>query len=362
MNSDNLNRFVRRRKYIFLLLIFFGFFVLFKYYLSIQNNQSEHYPPINSRELEDTSAVGNEDSLIKQVLTLLSREKYTEAFKQINNSKDIVLVYLKSVMQDKGYGTAVNFNVHEGRIWRDLKKMERMRKYHPDAADAIYLKYSPFISFIEKKAHDGDLVFQILIAYLTRTGIGVPQNKVKAAEWYQSTIEQHGDPLAMCELGRMYTSPISGIKQNNKKARALFEKAAMNGYPQGETWLGEITLEENGINEETIKYYNKQKLKAAEKGDVGALGYMSNIYMFGNFGVKINYEKAYMWKYLEWLNGIHTDKASYKSAFTRDADLKRLERLINLKNSNVEKIVGNAISEAKKRFKNQEQYLHQKKN
>ncbi|WP_106751442.1 SEL1-like repeat protein [Pannonibacter carbonis] len=78
-------------------------------------------------------------------------------------------------------------------------------------------------------AEEGDKAAQTLVGVLHETGLGIAQDKTKAAEWYQLAAIA-GDMGAAYRLGQMYLTG-DGVTADKKKAADLFEKAAEAGNP-----------------------------------------------------------------------------------------------------------------------------------
>lgn len=205
-----------------------------------------------SQRVSEEEATSIEET--REIFNLLADGKYTEVFTRIKSGDEMVLSYLRAVLYDKGYGTTMNVNMHDRKVWNDLLEIEKMRKSKEQTFKVLDRKYAVLGSFIEEKAKGGDPIFQILTAYLARLGIGRPSDKPNAAEWYRLAANQNNDPLAMCELGRMHSSPIGGIEKSDKKALALFEKAAKQDYAVGENEFAILLSEGNDDEENTKKF------------------------------------------------------------------------------------------------------------
>ncbi len=314
----------------------------------------------------------------REIFNLLADEKYTEVFTRIKSSDEMVLSYLRAVLYDKGYGASMNVNVHASKTWRDLKEMERLRKNDAGKARKLDIKYEVLRDLIEKKANEREPIFQILMAYLTRLGIGCKADKPEAARWYRLAINDNNDPLAMCELGRMLTSPIGGIEKNNREAYEFFKRAAEQGYAEGESQLANIAYSEKRKSlerfidieimddqEATIRY-NELELRSAQKGRILSMQYFASIYFLGVHGVKINYQKEYMWTYLEWLNrkeiNIFLNNDSLDVFETqKNRALRDIEKRMDAAGMDVRSSIAMAVEEAEDMFTNQAKYLQRRK-
>ncbi|WP_417687055.1 tetratricopeptide repeat protein [Roseibium sp.] len=78
-------------------------------------------------------------------------------------------------------------------------------------------------------AEDGNVPAQALLGVLHETGLGIEQDKEKAADWYQLAAGA-GDPGAAMQLAQLYLLG-SGVPEDKKKAGDLFQIAADAGNP-----------------------------------------------------------------------------------------------------------------------------------
>jgi uncharacterized protein len=78
-------------------------------------------------------------------------------------------------------------------------------------------------------AESGNVAAQTLLGVLHETGLGIRQDKQKAAEWYQLAANA-GDPGAAMQLAQFYLLG-TGVPADKKKAADLFEVAANAGNP-----------------------------------------------------------------------------------------------------------------------------------
>ena len=107
----------------------------------------------------------------------------------------------------------------------------------PQVEDPAYTafekgEYLTALKLAEEAAGKGDKQAHTLIARIHEGGLGVDQNDVKAAEWYQKAADL-GDIPAMVSLGTMRTTG-RGVDKDINKAAELFEKAAAHRRSAGQ--------------------------------------------------------------------------------------------------------------------------------
>ena len=122
-------------------------------------------------------------------------------------------------------------------------------------------------------------------------GLGVQPNDTKAAFWYQKAAD-NGYAEGQCYLGDMYRDG-AGVDKNFNKALEWYRKAEKKGYALSMVRLGEMYQYgwgKDSSNKMAKEWYEK----AAKKGnDVGQC-YLGNMYRDG-IGVKRNYAQAKHW-------------------------------------------------------------------
>lgn len=91
------------------------------------------------------------------------------------------------------------------------------------------------------RAEKGDASAQTLIAEIFSKGLGVPENLVGAADWYEMA-SQNGDPLATFELAMLYQDG-RGVEKDRKRAAELFQIAADAGNMSAKYNLGLLHVE-----------------------------------------------------------------------------------------------------------------------
>lgn len=91
------------------------------------------------------------------------------------------------------------------------------------------------------RAEKGDAPAQTLIAEIFSKGLGVPENLVGAASWYEMA-SKNGDPLATFELAMLYQEG-RGVTKDRKHAAELFTVAADAGNMSAKYNLGLLYVE-----------------------------------------------------------------------------------------------------------------------
>jgi TPR repeat protein len=115
-------------------------------------------------------------------------------------------------------------------------------------------------------AERGDATSMSNLGHLYKDGSGMPQDYVKAREWFEKAAEK-GDTNGMGMIGWLYQHG-QGVARDYAKAREWYEKAAAEG---NEIAMGHLGLYERGFGvaqdfDKAREWYEK----AAEKGDTGA--------------------------------------------------------------------------------------------
>ncbi|MGI4851348.1 MAG: tetratricopeptide repeat protein [Janthinobacterium lividum] len=121
------------------------------------------------------------------------------------------------------------------------------------------------IDVLIKKANQGDVESQFILARSYFKGEGVERNMEKAFEWYSKAAEQ-GDFRAQGNLANCY-SKGKGVERNMEKAFEWYSKAAEQGDARAQNILGNCYLKGEGVErniEKAFEWYSK----AAEQGDV----------------------------------------------------------------------------------------------
>lgn len=117
------------------------------------------------------------------------------------------------------------------------------------------------------------------------------QNYIEAFNSFKKAGEL-GNPLAQCILGDCYSGAMEGVSKNLKLAVEWYEKAARQGFPEGQYRLGVRFAKGEGVerNIERAAYWHR---KAAEQGHARAQLYYG-VYL-QNFTGKENVQEAFRW-------------------------------------------------------------------
>ncbi len=122
------------------------------------------------------------------------------------------------------------------------------------------------------RAEQGDRAAQTLIGQIYADGLGVGQDKQKAATWYEAA-SRNGDPLATFALATMYQEG-DGLPRDRKRAAELFQRAADAGNMMAKYNLGLLYIEGS--------YLKPDLVRAAELiGEAAAAGIPEAQYDFG---------------------------------------------------------------------------------
>lgn len=137
-------------------------------------------------------------------------------------------------------------------------------------------------------AQKGDINAQISLGNLYSAGLGVKQDYKEAFYWYNEATKQNNSG-AMVNLATMYESGLY-VKKDTKKAIELYEKAI--NTDNNSTAKFNLCL----YYLETSKNYKKGVTllkKAAEQGNPNAQSFLGACFSTGKFNLPVNYDKAY---------------------------------------------------------------------
>ncbi|MCI0701156.1 MAG: serine/threonine-protein kinase [Planctomycetia bacterium] len=122
-------------------------------------------------------------------------------------------------------------------------------------------------------------------------GRGVPQDFVKAREWYEKAAAQ-GNVNAQNNLGVLYARG-EGVEQDYAKAREWYEKAAEQGHAPAQFNLGGLYAAGQGVPQDYVKAREWYE-KAAEQNHASAQSNLGRLYKYGR-GVEKNLDTALAW-------------------------------------------------------------------
>ena len=127
-------------------------------------------------------------------------------------------------------------------------------------------------------AKQGDPKAQRVIAEMYADGLGVDEDYVAAAKWYQRAADQGYAP-AMAGLGDLYFYG-NGVDQNQATAIKWYRRGAERGDPEAEYDYGLIFHDGSAGQKQNFDAAMKWFLRAAAQGDGPALnmvGYMHDL-------------------------------------------------------------------------------------
>jgi TPR repeat protein len=102
------------------------------------------------------------------------------------------------------------------------------------------------------------------------------------------------DPAQQCEIGRRCYDGKDGEKQDYELAAYWFEKAAAQGFAEGQFRLGICYINGNGVEPDIEKAVDLLT-KAAGQGYADAYFLLGDIYNTGEYGLERDNEKAVYW-------------------------------------------------------------------
>ncbi|MEZ5853783.1 MAG: tetratricopeptide repeat protein [Hyphomicrobiaceae bacterium] len=154
-------------------------------------------------------------------------------------------------------------------------------------------RYLTALSLAAKDAAKGSGVAHTLVARIHAEGLGVPQNYVLAAQWYERGAAL-GDPEAMLGLGLLYARGL-GVKKDLVRAGDLIEKAASKGHAEACYNLALLFLAGTGKPENPARAFLLMRY-AAEQGVVAAMYDLGTLYATGTgSGIEPNAFEAAKW-------------------------------------------------------------------
>jgi TPR repeat protein len=146
-------------------------------------------------------------------------------------------------------------------------------------------------ALLQQGADRGDSTSMRNLGFLYRHGHGVPQDYVKAREWFAKAAAK-GSASALRDLGRIYVSG-QGVEQDYVKAREWFEKAAAMDDATALRDLAMLYANGLGVPQDYVKAREWYE-RAAAKDDASAMHDLGLLYANGQ-GVAQDYAKAREW-------------------------------------------------------------------
>ena len=161
------------------------------------------------------------------------------------------------------------------------------------AAYALTLAINEEIHIVKIKAYAGNMEAQLDLGVMYYNGKGVPQDYVKAIEWYEKAADQESADAQM-NLGYIYQQGL-GVRQDKMKALELYKKAErQQNDARAQILLGNLYGDEEAFlaNDpvKSIEWYEK----AANQNNKTALQKIARAYEHG-INVSKNMNKAKEW-------------------------------------------------------------------
>ncbi len=170
--------------------------------------------------------------------------------------------------------------------------------------------YATAAQLFQPLAERGDARAALFLGAAYYTGVGVGFDRHKSIRWmlqaqasaseadfefvygHWQALADAGDPDAQVALGTSYASGF-GVPVNPRKAVALFQQSAAQGYAPGQHAMGAIYDAGNGVPKNTAEAFKWFSL-AAEQGYSRAQGAVAGMLLYGH-GVKKDKAAAIAW-------------------------------------------------------------------
>lgn len=135
----------------------------------------------------------------------------------------------------------------------DVRAQHRLGELYRTANPPLQ-SYSKALSWYRKSADRGHTLSQYALGKMYAEGLGVRQNFHRAAEWYRlsSNLSRHRD--AQFSLGELYFHG-RGVPSSYGLAIEWYTKAANQGHPVAQYFLGQINKEGWGVTKNLIEAY-----------------------------------------------------------------------------------------------------------
>lgn len=144
------------------------------------------------------------------------------------------------------------------------------------------------IQTVKAMAKMGEPSAQIMLGGLYAVGEGVEQNLQVAEMWFEKAAVQ-GKPEGLYTLAIMHYGGIGNIPENHKIAKRLLIKAAERGHMKSQKFAATLYFEEKDYKL-SAKFFKK----AAAQGDANSQ-YMVGIMMYGGLGMQKDQQGAIKW-------------------------------------------------------------------
>lgn len=142
-------------------------------------------------------------------------------------------------------------------------------------------------------AEKGYTKAQFRMGWIYEHGIGVPQDYLKAREWYAKAMA-NGDASAIARTGRLYEGGL-GVEKNYDKAAEYYRRAIRAGSPLGYAHLGYLYETGKGVSRDRVLAAEHYRL-GMEKGNFLAVTRLGFLYQSGRGVTKDEYKAVELYK------------------------------------------------------------------
>lgn len=170
-------------------------------------------------------------------------------------------------------------------------------------------------------AKKGDAEAQYHVGMMYNNGIGTPQDRKQAFEWFQKSAASN-DPLGAYKLGCYYDGQGAGIIESDADLALKYKLvAAEAGYSLAQHDVGNL-YDRRGKPEEALKWWRK----ASDQGYPNALFSLSRLYFTGH-GTPRDASLAYA--YFKLSQMAPKKNVTEMAASLSGPDLKNAEKLVS---------------------------------
>jgi tetratricopeptide (TPR) repeat protein len=170
-------------------------------------------------------------------------------------------------------------------------------------------------------AHKGDAEAQYHVGMMYNNGIGTPQDRKQAFEWFQKSAASN-DPLGAYKLGCYYDGQGVGIVESDADQALKYKLvAAEAGYALAQHDVANL-YDRRGNSEEALKWWKR----AGDQGYPGALFSLSRLYFTGQ-GAPRDASLAYA--YFKLSQMAPKKNVTEMAASLSEPDLKTAEKLVS---------------------------------
>ena len=135
----------------------------------------------------------------------------------------------------------------------DVRAQYRVAELYRTALPPLQ-NYDKALTWYRKSADRGNALAQYALGLMYAKGLGVSQNYHRAAEWYRLATRLSRNADAQFSLGELYFHG-RGVPSSYGLAIEWYTKAANQGHPVAQYFLGQINKEGWGVTENQIEAY-----------------------------------------------------------------------------------------------------------